>query len=68
METLVKVRMLDARCGYLKGSIVEFLPTFARDLVNAKGAEYVTDEPKSRPFPHGRGRRDKMLRTVGGTT
>ena len=61
MQTLVKVRMLDARLGHLKGSIVEFTPQFARDLVNAKGAEYL-DVPKSQPFPKGRGTRDKMIR------
>lgn len=64
---MVKVKLTDRRIGE-PGSVAELTATFARDLVAAGGAEYVTDEPKREPFPHRKGRRDKMIRTVGGTT
>lgn len=63
----VKVCLKDWRVG-TPGTITEVSEPFARDLVAAGGAEYVIDAPKAKPFPEGRGRRDKMLRTVGGTT
>lgn len=68
MQTLVKVRIKIEIDGRKAGEVAEYAASFARDLVAAGNAEYVTDDPKSQPFPHGRGRRDKMRRTVGGTT
>ncbi len=58
MQT-VKVRLKMDLDGRRVGDEAEYAAPFARDLVAAGSADYVTDAPK-----WAKGRRDKMIRKV----
>lgn len=56
-----KVRLLYWFDGQAPGTSAEYADDFAQKLVAAGTAEYAGD-PKEKPYPEGRGKRDKMLR------
>lgn len=65
MADTVQVRMLASRLNYTAGQVASFVPALAAFLVRDGAAEYLTP-PKSMVNTNTRGRRDKMLRSVGG--